>query len=94
MSQELTDSALDPLLRRLEQHYVSHAAWLFRAYGIPEPPRLPEPALPESGAALKAKARARPGKPQQITPFNGTDGTRSALSSPALKPKSTKKLSQ
>jgi histidinol-phosphate/aromatic aminotransferase/cobyric acid decarboxylase-like protein len=94
MSQEPTDSALDALLRRLERHYVSHAARLFRAYGIPEPLRLPDPSLPESGAALRAKARARPGKPQQITPFNGTDGTLSALSSSALKPRSTKKLSR
>jgi hypothetical protein len=92
MSQEPTDSALDALLRKLERHYVNHAAWLFQAYGIPEPLRLPEPALPESGAALRAKARARPGKLQQI---NGAiDGTLSALSSSAMKPGSTKKLSR
>ena len=48
MSQEPTDSSLDVLLRKLERRYAYHAARLFRAYKIPEPPRLPEPALPES----------------------------------------------
>jgi hypothetical protein len=50
MSQQPKDISLDVLLRTLERRYAYHAAWLFRANGIPEPPRLPEPALPESTA--------------------------------------------
>lgn len=57
MSQEPTDISLDSLLRTLERHYSSRAAWLFRANGIPEPPRLPEPALPESPAKVEAPPR-------------------------------------
>jgi hypothetical protein len=50
MSQEPTDIFLNALLRKLERHYVDHAARLFRAYRIPEPPQLPEP--PESPARV------------------------------------------
>jgi hypothetical protein len=52
MSQEPTDISLVALLRMLELHYAYHAAWLFRANGIPEPPRLPEPMGPESPATV------------------------------------------
>jgi hypothetical protein len=52
MSQEPTDISLDALLRMLERHYAYHAAWLFRANRIPEPPRLPKPALLESTARV------------------------------------------
>jgi hypothetical protein len=52
MSHEPTDISLDALLRTLERHYAYHAAWLFRANRIPEPPRLPEQALPESAARV------------------------------------------
>jgi hypothetical protein len=52
MRQEPTDISLDALLRTLERHYAYHAAWLFRANRIPEPPRLPEQALPESAARV------------------------------------------
>src|SRR5665213_2875298 len=47
MRQEPADISLDSLLRALERHYALHAAPIFRANGIPEPPRLPDPALPE-----------------------------------------------
>ena len=57
MSQEPTDISLDSLLRTLEQHYGSQAAWLFRANGIPEPPRLPDPALREPPANVGAPPR-------------------------------------
>jgi hypothetical protein len=50
MSQEPTDISVDALLRVLERHYALHGAELFRANGIPEPPRLPDPALPETSA--------------------------------------------
>jgi hypothetical protein len=57
MSQEPTDISLDALLRKLERHYAHHAAWLFRAYGIPEPTRLPDPAQPESPATVDVPPR-------------------------------------
>jgi hypothetical protein len=57
MSQEPTDISLDVLLRTLERHYVYHAAWLFRANRIPEPPQLPELALPESTARVDVPPR-------------------------------------
>ena len=57
MSQEPTDISLDVLLRTLERRYAYHAAWLFRANRIPEPPRLPEPALPESTAGVDVPPR-------------------------------------
>jgi hypothetical protein len=47
MSREPTDIPVDALLRTLERHYAYHAARLFRANRIPEPPRLLEPVLPE-----------------------------------------------
>jgi hypothetical protein len=50
MSQEPADISLDALLRVLERHYALDAAEIFRANGIPEPPRLPDPALPETSA--------------------------------------------
>jgi hypothetical protein len=50
MSQEPTDISLDALFRALERHYALHAAPIFRENGIPEPPRLPDPALPGTGA--------------------------------------------
>jgi hypothetical protein len=50
MSQEPTDISLDALLRALELHYALHAAPILRANGIPEPPRLPDPALAKTGA--------------------------------------------
>jgi hypothetical protein len=50
MSQEPTDISLDALFRALERHYAFHAAELFRANGIPEPPRLPDQVLPETSA--------------------------------------------
>jgi hypothetical protein len=50
MSQEPTHISVDSLLRTLERHYAYHAARLFRANRIPEPPRLAEPVLPESPA--------------------------------------------
>ena len=40
---EATEKAL---LRTLERRYVSFAGRLFKAHGIPEPPRLPDPTLP------------------------------------------------
>jgi hypothetical protein len=45
------------LLRTLERHYTYHAARVFRANRIPEPPRLPEPALPESPARVDVPPR-------------------------------------
>jgi hypothetical protein len=57
MSQEPTDTSLDALLRTLEQHYAYHAAWLFRANRIPEPPRLPEQLLPEAAARIDVLPR-------------------------------------
>ena len=56
-SQEPTDISLDALLRTLEKHYAYHAAWIFRANGIPEPARLPEPALQESPASVEVPRR-------------------------------------
>jgi hypothetical protein len=50
MSQEPSEISLDAVLRKLERHYAYHAAWLFRANRIPEPPRLPESGLLESAA--------------------------------------------
>src|SRR5665213_1259046 len=47
MRQEPADISLDSLLRALERHYALHAAPIFRANGIPEPPRLPVPAAPD-----------------------------------------------
>jgi hypothetical protein len=52
MSQEPTDISLDALLRTLELHYAYRAAGLFRANGIPEPPRLPDPTRPEPPAGI------------------------------------------
>jgi hypothetical protein len=46
MAEEVPDTSLEGLLRKLERHYVKHAAGLFRAYKIPEPARLPEPTPP------------------------------------------------
>jgi hypothetical protein len=57
MSREPTDISLDALLRALERHYAYHAAWLFRANGISEPPRLPEPAVPGSPASVDIPSR-------------------------------------
>ena len=57
MSQAPTDVSLDVLLRTLERHYAYHAAWLFRVNGIPEPPRLPDPARPESPAGVDVPPR-------------------------------------
>ena len=59
MSHERIDASLDALLRMLERHYAYRAAELFRANGIPEPPRLPNPALPETPAKA-AIPRCRP----------------------------------
>ena len=57
MSQEPADVSLDALLRTLERHYAYRAAELFRAKGIPEPPRLPDPARPESPAGAEGPPR-------------------------------------
>ena len=57
MSQEPTDISLDALLRTLELHYSRRAAGLFRANGIREPPRLPDPARPESPASVDVPPR-------------------------------------
>jgi hypothetical protein len=57
MSQKPTDISLDVLLRTLERRYAYHAARLFRAHKIPEPPRLPEPALPEPMARVDVPRR-------------------------------------
>jgi hypothetical protein len=61
MSHEPADVYLDALLRKLERHYANRAAGLFQANGIPEPPRLPDPALPESSP--KAAIPPRPPDP-------------------------------
>jgi hypothetical protein len=52
MAQEFPDTSEETLLRTLERYYVKHAGWLFRANGIPEPARLPEPAPTESFASV------------------------------------------
>jgi hypothetical protein len=52
MAEEFPDTSLETLLRKLERHYLKHAARLFRAYKIPEPARLPEPTPPESPARV------------------------------------------
>jgi hypothetical protein len=57
MSQEPTDISVDALLRTLERRYTYHAARLFRANRIPEPPRLLEPMLPESPARVDVPPR-------------------------------------
>lgn len=58
MSQKPTDISLDALLRTLEQHYANRAAGLFRANGIPEPPRLPDPTQPEPAAGIDGLPRS------------------------------------
>jgi hypothetical protein len=65
MSQKLTDITLDELLRTLERHYAHHAAWHFRANGIPEPTRLPEPSLPEPAVRVDEPRQPEPATPEK-----------------------------
>jgi len=68
MRQEPADISLDSLLRALERHYALHAAPIFRANGIPEPPRLPDPALPEPAANPSHFSPARPDRHSESDP--------------------------
>jgi hypothetical protein len=57
MDKAFADPNEETLLRTLERRYARFASRMFRANGIPEPARLPEPTQPEASGHDPNSAR-------------------------------------